>query len=261
MTEPQSNQQPYQGIPGSGGQYPQQGQAPYPQAVQDQAPYGAQNPYGQQQPQYGGANPYAQQQQAPYGQPPQGPQNPQNPYAQPGQNPYGTPGPAPKRRRGATLLYVRLGVLVVVLIIGGVSWLITEHKKAGRDANGDINKQGNLDAFSIKVNDCYEKPTDASAGFSSVKAIPCDQPHNAQVFFQFTFPNATSVAPTDEELKSTADPQCTTAAGTKVDQNKAPQNAMMNYLVPDNTAWGKGHHDILCVIENDTDFTGTVVKS
>jgi hypothetical protein len=257
MSEPQSNQQPYQGIPGPGGQYPQpQNQVPYnqqPTQVADQVPYGGQNPYGQQQPQYGGANPYPQQQpQSPYGQPPQ------SPYGAPGQGNY---GPPPKKRRGATMLYIRLGVLVVVLIIGGVSWAITNAHKANRDSSGNINKQGNLDAFSIKVNDCYEKPTDALTGFSSVKAIPCDQPHNAQVFFSFTFPNATSTAPTDDQLKSTVDPQCTTAAGTKVDQNKAPQNAMMNYLVPDDTAWGQGHHEILCVIENDSDFTGNVVKS
>jgi hypothetical protein len=255
MTEPQSNQQPYQGIPGPGGQYPQaQGQVPFSQQqtqVADQVPSAGQTPYGQQQPQYGGANPYAQQQ-------------PQSPYGQPAQNPYGAPGqanygPPPKKKRN-TLLLVRVGVLLVVggLALGG--YLLKKHNDAGRDASGSISKKGDLDAFSIKVNDCYEKPTDALTGFSSVKAIPCDQPHNAQVYFSFTYPNATSTAPTDDQLKSTVDPQCTTAAGTKVDQAKAPQNAMMNYLIPDDTAWGQGHHEILCVIENDTDFTGTIIK-
>lgn len=240
MTQQPNQQQPYAGAPGQ----------------QDQIPYGA------QQPQYGGQqqaqNPYAQAPQNPYG------QQPQNPYGQQPQNPYGTGGPAnygppPKKRNN--LMIIRLVVVVGVLALAGGGWAYNNAHKAKRGSDGTVNKTGNLDAFSIKVGDCYEKPKDALSGFDSVKAIPCNQPHNAQVYYSFVFPNAGSTAPTDTELSATVDPQCTDAAKTKVDETKAPQDAMMNYLVPDSTAWGKGHHDILCVIENETDFSTTVLKS
>ena len=225
MTQQPNQQQPYAGAPGP----------------QDQIPYGAQQPQ----------SPYAQ--------------APQNPYGQQPQNPYGAGGPAnygppPKSKRN-NLLIVRavVGLVVAGLAVGG--YLVKKHNDADRDSSGNISKTGDLDAFSIKVGDCYEKPKDALAGFDSVKAIPCSQPHNAQVYFSFVFPNAGKTAPTDSELSATVDPQCTDAAKTKVDETKAPQDAMMNYLVPDSTAWGKGHHDILCVIENETDFSTTVLKS
>ncbi|MEY9927626.1 hypothetical protein ABH926_002260 [Catenulispora sp. GP43] len=235
MTEPQPNQSPYQGISGSGGN-----SAP----VQDQMPYGAQNPYGQQQ------NPYGQ---------------PQNPYAQP-QNPYGSGGagaygPAPKRRRGPMLVYIRAGIFVVVLIIGGVSWLVTNAHKSHRDSSGTISKSGNLDAVSLRAGDCYEKPTDASVAFDSVKAIPCTQPHNAQAFYSFTYPGATSVAPSDDDLTTNAQPLCENAAKTKVDQSKLPQNAQPSMLYADESTWAQGYHDITCVYENDSDFTGSILKS
>ena len=237
MTEPQSNQSPYQGISGPGGNY-----AP----VQDQMPYAAQNPYGQQP-------------QSPYGQP-------QNPYTQAPQNPYGNGGggdygPAPKRSRGPVLLYIRAGIFVVVLIIGGVSWLVTNSHKSHRDASGTISKGGNLDAVSLRAGDCYEKPTDAAVAFDSVKAIPCTQPHNAQAFYSFTYPGATSVAPSDDDLTANAQPLCENAAKTKVDQSKLPQNAQPSMLFADDSTWSKGYHDITCVFENDTDFTGSILKS
>lgn len=236
MTEPQSNQSPYQGISGPGGS-----SAP----VQDQVPGGAQNPYGQQQ------NPYGQQ---------------QNPYAQP-QNPYGNGngggsyGPTPKRRRGPVFLYIRAGIFVVVLIVGGISWLVSNSHKSHRDSSGSISKSGNLDAVSLRSGDCYEKPTDASVGFDSVKAIPCTQPHNAQAFYSFTYPNATSVAPSDDDLTANAQPLCESAAKDKVDQSKLPQNAQPSMLFADESTWSQGYHDITCVYENDTDFTGSILKS
>jgi hypothetical protein len=237
MTDPYSNQPPYQGGSGPGGAY-----AP----TQDQAPHGAQNAYGQQQ------NPYGQAPQNPYG------QAPQNPYGSGGAGGY---GPAPKRKRGPVLLYIRLGVFVLVLIVGGISWAVSNAHKSKRDSGGTISKAGNLDAVSLHAGDCYEKPTDPSVPFSSVKAIPCTQPHNAQAFYSFTYPGATSVAPTDDELTSTAQPQCENAAKTKVDQSKLPQNAQPSMLFADDSTWSQGYHDITCVFENDSDYTGSFIKS
>lgn len=230
MTEPQTNQSPYQGISGPGGNY-----AP----VQDQTPYGAQNPYGQA---------------------------PQNPYGQPPQNPYGNGGagnygPPPKKSRKPVLLYVRLAVVAVMVVGGGISDLVNNAHKSHRDSSGAISKGGNLDAVSLRAGDCYERPTAAAAGFDSVKAIPCTQPHNAQAFYVFTYPGATSAAPTDDDLTTNAQPQCENAAKTKVDQTKLPQNAQPSMLYADNSTWAQGYHDITCVYENDTDFTGSIMKS
>lgn len=222
MTEPQTNQSPYQGISGPGGNY-----AP----TQDQNPYGAQNPYGQA---------------------------PQNPYGNGGAGNY---GPPPGKKRKPVMLYIRLGILVVVLIGAGISWAITKSHESHRGSDGAISKGGKLDAFSLRAGDCYETPTDTMASFDSVKAIPCTQPHDAQVYYVFTYPGATSVAPTDDEMTANAQPQCEDAAKTKVDDTKVPENADESILHADDSTWAQGYHDITCVIENDTDFTGSVVKS
>jgi|GEM_PF-3052255 len=202
-------------------------------------PYGAQNPYGQA---------------------------PQNPYGQTPQNPYGNGGagnygPPPKKSRKPVLLYVRLAVVAVIVVGGGISYLVNNAHKSHRDSSGSISKGGKLDAVSLRVGDCFEKPTDAAAGFDSVKAIPCTQPHDAQVFYSFTYPGATSTAPSDNDLSTTAEPLCDSAAKTKVDESKLPQDAQSGMLYADSDTWSKGYHDITCAYQSDTDFTGSIMKS
>ncbi|NUP52772.1 MAG: hypothetical protein HOW97_36430, partial [Catenulispora sp.] len=225
-------------------------------------------PYGAQQGSYGQAppNPYGQAPQNPYGQAqnPYG-QAPQNPYAQAPQNPYGTPGssnygPPPKKGRGNLVLVGRIvgAVVALSLVVGG--YLVKKHNDAARSSDGTISKQGDLDAFSLKTGDCFEKPKDATTGFSSVKAIPCDQPHNSQIIFSFTYPNATKTEPTDDERRSVTDAKCGDAENTLLDTSKVPQNAGSNSISPDSKAWESGRHEIQCVVENDTDFTGSVLK-
>ena len=244
MTEPQSNQQPYQGISGPGEPYSQ------PQGAN---PVGSQNPYGQQQ--YSGANPPGQPQQNPYEQQGYAGQ-PQNPYGAGGSSNY---GPAPKRRNVGMI--VRVVGVVAVLAIGGIGYGVSKSHQSGRGSDGTINKQGNLDAFSIKVNDCFENPTDAITGFDSVKAIPCDQPHTAQAFFTFDYPNAPAAEPSDDDMSKIAEQQCGDALKTKVDESKLPQSYQPSYLFPDSTAWTQGHHDIMCIVADDTNFTGSAVKA
>ena len=83
------------------------------------------------------------------------------------------------------------------------------------------------------------------------------QPHNAQAFYSFIYPGATSVAPTDDELKTNVQPQCKDAAKTKVDESKLPQNAHDQHAVSRTTARGRrATTTSSACIENDTDFSG-----
>ena len=243
MTDQQSHQQPYAGAPGAG--YPQQDQIPYgaQQGSYGQAP--SQSPYGQ-----AAQNPYAQAPQNPYG------QAPANPYGQAPQNPY---GPPPKKARLKAALVVRgvIGVVVLGLAVGG--YIVKKHNEAGRDDSGNISSKGDVDAFNIHAGDCFKDPG-VSSDISSVTGIPCTQPHTAQVVSSFVYPGATDVRPLDSDLQANANPLCDQAVKDKVDESKVPQDAEQSLLVPQGRAWSKGHHDILCIVTSNTEFTGTILK-
>lgn len=238
MTD-QQHQQPYAGGPG--------GQAP-----QGQIPYGAQQgSYGQAQPPQ---NPYGQQPQNPYGQPGQ----PQNPYGLPTAPNYGPP-PKKVRRNYGMIARIVGGVAVLGLVGGG--YLINEHNKAGRSSDGSIDKKGDLGAFSLKTGDCFENPKDASVGFSSVKAVPCAEPHDSQVYFSFTYPNPPASLPLDSEMQAIVSPKCKDARDKVLDQDKVPEDAEAGIITSDSRAWSAGRHEIQCIVHNPTDFTGSLVKA
>jgi hypothetical protein len=66
-------------------------------------------------------------------------------------------------------------VAVIAVGVGG----------ANRSAStGEIVSPGHLPAFSLATGDCFNNPAGARS-VTSVTAIPCTQPHNAQVFAQF----------------------------------------------------------------------------
>ena len=90
----------------------------------------------------------------------------------------GTPVPA-FDRYGA-------GVLVA-LVVGVVGWAVMS--TADRGVDGTIDRAGSLDAFSIRVGDCYNQGTstseDGSSEISTVDAVPCSEPHDNEVYAVF----------------------------------------------------------------------------
>jgi hypothetical protein len=228
VTEPHPRQPPW-GISGPADAYPQ---------VRDQVPYGAQNPYGHpaQPPQY----PYDQ------GPPPQYPGGPAP------QNPYGPP------RRGSRRPVIFTVPFALLIVAGAAGLLVLLHHLGSAPASKL--PQGTIDVTSLRPGDCFEKPLNPSVPFSSLKAVSCTSPHNAQAFYSFTYPGARSGLPSDDELKADAEPRCADAADTRIDQARLPQNARPGLIFADDGMWAQGYHAITCVYENDTDFTGSFVK-
>lgn len=196
-----------------------------------------------------------------------GPSAPAAPPQSETPNPYGIPAApyqaiqpptAPKRSNFRRYrLLISFGI-VAALAIGGK--VIADQNKAGRDANGNISKKGNLDAFSIKTGDCFQSPGTGS-DFSSVTAVPCTSPHTAQVFGSFTYPDATSTVPDDTTMQSTVSSQCGTLS-SKLDQNFVTTNNLNgSYVMPNSEAWKAGNYEILCVVTSDTAFSGTALTS
>lgn len=160
-------------------------------------------------------------------------------------------------------LIVRLRPLLGIAIVGALALggkIVHDHNTAGRDANGAIAKKGDLDAFSIKTGDCFTDPG-VGADFSSVTAIPCGQPHTAQVYGSFAFPDATSVVPDDTTLRTAVGTQCEQLQ-TQLDANFVNANSLdSSFIRPNDTAWSHGNYTILCLVTSSTPFTGDALAA
>lgn len=54
---------------------------------------------------------------------------------------------------------------------------------AKRDEAGQIQEDQNIGIFNLKVGDCKQSDTDAEVQATDV--VPCDQPHDEEVYFEF----------------------------------------------------------------------------
>jgi hypothetical protein len=275
---PPQNPTPWQGGP-PGGQPPQQGWGQPPAQPQGppagygpppgQAPPGQQPPYGQQ---------------PGYGQQPPG-------YG-PGQG-YGQPGSGfqPPPKKSNTGLIVGIVVLVLVLAGGGLAAFLlssgddelattdteataSELGEAVDDLNSDLADEGtepevldelptdeatpsavpgeDASVFELAVGDCYNSPS-TSDEVQSVAVVPCDTPHDSEVFFLVDYPDDGTGFPGLEELNTFADDQCQGQAFTDyVGVVWAESRFFTSQLTPTEASWEQGDREVVCLLYDPT---------
>ncbi|MFY9713704.1 MAG: hypothetical protein WAK00_09525 [Microbacterium sp.] len=55
------------------------------------------------------------------------------------------------------------------------------------EATGEVKEDANIDIFALKVGDC--KMASASGLIESADVTPCDQPHDEEVYYEFSMPD------------------------------------------------------------------------
>lgn len=244
--------------------------SPYDQNPQQPQQYGQPPQFGQA-PQFGAPAP--QQPQAPaWGQPGAQPQPTQpfdpnaNPYATGDQYqqypqayggvPMQTGKPVKQRGRGAAgFLAVLFGTIVGRVVIGLVvvgaiaAYHFATANPAQRNSNGQITQSGSLDATSLKVADCFDAPT-GNSDITSIKAVPCTQPHDSQVFAEPAI--SESSYPGDSTLQTEAKNDCGSNSTQASISQSAPQSAQIaDYYPQDATTFGTQRY-VICALEDDS---------
>ncbi|MDH3247762.1 MAG: septum formation family protein [Acidimicrobiia bacterium] len=115
----------------------------------------------------------------------------------PGQ-PSGPAGLGVLSRIGGGLL-IRL-VLVGLFVAGGAIWGVLTN--ADRDSRGAIVESGTLDADDLQVGDCLDWPGsgDGVELFDSVRARPCSEPHDMEVYAVLEYPSVSGTAYPGDQL-------------------------------------------------------------
>ena len=273
---PYGEQPPYGGQPQYGGEPQYGGQPPYGEqpAYGGQPQYGGQSPYGGQPP-YGGQSPYG-------GQPPAGGQYPGSAAG------YGSAPPpvstvptgvngfavtslvlslcgggllglifgivaliqtkrTGQRGRGMAIAGTVISSLYLVAIV--VAVIIGIVTSASRDASGQINDAGSVSLSSLKPGDCMNTlPTGLT---TTVDALPCSQPHHAEVFATFSLTGG-STYPGDETVNTQSDSGCTARLKTYSAAAAADDTITIYYFAPTRTSWSSGDRVVICVAADDT---------
>lgn len=116
-----------------------------------------------------------------------------------------------------------------------------------RDETGEITEAGGLGAFAMEIGDCFQMPTEDLV--ESVEAVPCTDPHDAQVYAKFDMPDG--VYPGDAVVTEAGDTGCLDRFAAFVGKPFDESSLYLSYLFPTMETWDEPSlkdREIVCVI-------------
>lgn len=206
--------------------------------------------------------PFGQAPPAPYGQP--GPTRTFGPPPQFGPPQSGGPAPygmAPSAvgrveapRRGPRPLRIVLAVVIVLGLLAGagvwaVSWLRSQALA------------GDTAVFDLSVGDCVDDPIEAQSDdlveVEAVEDVPCDEPHEAEVYALVDLPGTDSaVFPGEDSIAQQADQECLARFEEYVGTTYEQSTLAYSYYMPTAQSWDAGDREVACLV---ADYEGELI--
>lgn len=115
---------------------------------------------------------------------------------------------------------------------------------ADRDDSGAIVSAGDLDAFSIKVGDCFDDVD--SDSITSLPAVPCGEPHDNEVYA--TFNVSLSTFPGAEAMQEMAFTSCKERFEPFVGKPYDTSSLDIFPLTPTSESWAQSDREIVCAV-------------
>jgi hypothetical protein len=155
------------------------------------------------------------------------------------------------------------GMAIAGLVLAGV-WTLAiaaliiavVMTSADRDsATGEITESGDVSAFSLKVGDCVSD-LELSEAVTSVPGVPCDQPHEAEVFAIFNLPEGDY--PAEEELFEQAETRCSDRLAIYAPDAMNDQSLQLSYIYPLEQGWPADREVVCFAGSPDGGLTGSI---
>ena len=116
---------------------------------------------------------------------------------------------------------------------------------AQRNDAGEITAAGAVDAFEVRVGDCFDDEAFASEEISEIPAVPCSQPHDNEVYALFDIPGEW---PGDERVEEIAYDGCLERFAGAI--GKSYEDSELDYTVmyPTEGSWNqRNDREVICV--------------
>jgi hypothetical protein len=137
--------------------------------------------------------------------------------------------------------------LLAVALTGALA-LTASACQAERDADGTIVGAGTLAADELGVGDCFDdEPTDGEVTeILDVPAVPCDEPHDNEVFHAFELDG--DELPSEAEIEERVDEECLPAFDRFVGTAYEESELDLVSIWPTAGSWDDGDREVLCAV-------------
>lgn len=149
--------------------------------------------------------------------------------------------------------------LTAVIIIGAIAY--NAFTSADRDDAGHIVGEGSVDAFDLRVGDCFDMGSITAGEGSevgSLPGVPCADPHDNEVYA--TFDLTVSEMPDEEELWIMSFDGCEARFADFVGLDYESSSLDIRALYPTTDSWTqRGDREVVCALfdMNDQKLVGS----
>ncbi|PZF82674.1 DUF4190 domain-containing protein [Jiangella anatolica] len=146
--------------------------------------------------------------------------------------------------------------LWLALIVGAIIWAVMT--MADRDEDGAIVEEGDVSTLDLRVGDCVTglRDTEDETSMATVPALPCDQPHEGEVYATFDLDEGEY--PGEAVLFATIEERCLEELETFSQQAWDDPNISVFYLYPEERSWSYDRGAVCIAYALEGTLTGSL---
>jgi hypothetical protein len=131
-------------------------------------------------------------------------------------------------------------------VVGG-AYVFNSAMQADRDESGAIVAEGSVDAFQMRVGDCFDDGSSfASEGVGSVPGVPCSKPHDNEVYAVF---NVSLESYPGDEMAVMAHDGCLERFESFVGRDYESSSLDIATLYPSRESWQQQNdREVVCAV-------------
>ena len=118
---------------------------------------------------------------------------------------------------------------------------------ADRDGGGAIVGEGNVDAFHIRIGDCFNDASNNAGEIDSVPGVPCSEPHDNETYAVFDVSNTSY--PEGDGMAEIANSTCLERFESFVGKDHQSSTLEVMTLYPTAQSWSQSNdREVVCAI-------------
>ena len=114
-----------------------------------------------------------------------------------------------------------------------------------RDDSGAIVGEGTLDAFQIRLGDCFDDPDVYADEFSTLPGVPCSEPHDNEAFAVF---DLTLTSYSEHEIAVVSETTCIERFEGYVGRDYDTSALDVVTMYPSPESWAQDDREVVCAL-------------
>lgn len=117
---------------------------------------------------------------------------------------------------------------------------------ADRDSTGAIVGEGYVDAFQLRVGDCFDDLDSIETEVSSLPGVPCSEPHDNEAYAVFDV--SITAYPNDDAMWELANASCTERFESFVGRDYDSSSLDILTMYPSIESWQQNDREVVCAV-------------